>query len=107
MLSIKMTFFGEYGTGQGHSEDLPPLYIKEIKTLTDLANRISFYEQLSETEGLTTKNRTSMFNYINAFLTIYEKVYGHEASAEKNVFDIARKFMQGQRSEIITSREVS
>ena len=44
---MEMTFFGEYGTGNGRSDEIPSSIFKDYRELISLAKKIIRYQEQS------------------------------------------------------------
>lgn len=97
-MTSKFTFFGEYGTGLGRSEDLPQVYMHELERLKKYASKITSIEDLGKREFLDARNRLLLFSYIEAFKSLYIQVYG--TAVTTNLFEIVRMFKQDKFDDI-------
>jgi len=92
MPDFKFTFFGEYGTEEGRSEELPKSFIKEKRALNDYAKRILFLKNIFDEDPSNVKARISMFNYMDSFNSLHESVYGYQFKT-KDYFNELESFI--------------
>lgn len=93
-----MTFFGEYGTGNGRSDEIPSSIFKDYRELISLAKKIIRYQEQSEKGEIKMKDKCLVLIHVNQFIEIYEKTYGQEKLIKKDFFTLAKDLMKEQEN---------